>query len=249
MTTLPAAPPTSGVSAEAQENERLLRLIETQDGVIRENARAQADMNRRFEELSQRVTTATTPPGPTDAERDTEFWKNPTRVIRDLISTEMKATSAPINERLARTESEQIVDRAKERLKREYGDVWSTLEPQVDQFLANATSQGVAVNDQVLDVAATAAFGAYHKGLLTQRPPAPTPTPTPERPVVTPPHTRPSVAAIPGREAPTREDLRPLTENEERLRRERKQTHEEFLSWLTVPPDQVITSKIGRPAT
>jgi hypothetical protein len=114
------------------------------------------------------------------------------------------------------------------------------------------------VNDQLLSVAALAATGAYHRGLLgpvlPSPSPAPAPTPPPAAPaaradMATPPHLRPSAPAVPGHERPTSPPLRDLTENEARLARERGMTKEAFLSWIDVPADQVVHSKIGRPAS
>lgn len=241
-TPTPAPPAISGVPAAELENAQ--RLIEMQDGVIRENARLRAETDRRLKEMEVRLTAAEAPPGPTAAERDGEFWKNPTKVIGELIRQEMKTTVDPINARLAAAESGSVYERAKARLRElpQFKEVWQHIEGSIDQFAENARARGVELDDQVMQLAAVNAYGAYQLGMIPGRPAPSNSVPT----VTTPPHLRPSVAAIPGTERSETPPIRELTENEKRLARERNQKPEEFLAWIGERPDQVIHSKIGK---
>lgn len=221
-----------------------------QEAVIRD---ATAELQRTRTEMGE-LRKAAEPPGPTQSERDTEFWKAPTKVITELIQSELTRTVSPLNDRLIRTEAEATADRMEAQLKTEYGDeAWAAMKPAVNQFLTGARSKGVEIDDNVIGVAALNAYGAYHKGLLATKP-TPATTPSPNTPVTTtPPHMRPSVATIPGRveEKPA---LRDLTENEERLRKERERSigkpfpKEEFLAWIDVPASGVIHSQLGKVA-
>lgn len=243
-TPTPAAPAISGVPAAELENAK--KLIDAQDALIRDNARQRTETDRRLREMEERLTKAEAPPGPTAAERDGEFWKNPTKVIGELIRAEMKTTVDPINARLAATESVSVYDRAKTRLREmpQFKDVWQHIEGSIDQFAQNAKDRGIELDDQVMQLAAVNAYGAYQLGMIPGRP-APV-TPTPATIVQTPPHLRPSVAAIPGTERTETPLLRDLTENESRLARERKQSPAEFLAWIGEGAGNVIHSKIGK---
>lgn len=234
------------------------QLIAAQEQVLRDQAQELARLRQSQRTIEGRVQ-AIESPGPTREDLNQEFWKNPVGIVANLIQSELKKTVDPINQYISGQRVESAYDRAKNRLKAEYGELWPTIEPEVDRFVQAASQAGNEVNDQLLNVAALAATGAYHRGLLgggnngtppsSSAPPATPPQPpaSPRIDMTAPPHLRPSAPVIPGHERDQKPETRALTENEARLARERGQTAEQFLAWLEVPPDQVVHSKIGRP--
>lgn len=248
----PQSPPTEGQSVlpPTSEPTREQRLLAAQEQVLRDQSRQIAEMQGRLKKME-------TPPPPPVADLDRKFWESPTTAIQELIQNELKKTVDPINERLNGQASETAFDRAKKRLKEEYRDIWDKIEPSIDQWARDHSAGGGELNDQLIDLAALTASGAYYRGKLGNSPapvavptpvstPSPTPTPAPSGGIVTPPHLRPSAPVIPGHETPEKPQLRDLTENEKRLARERGQTPEQYLAWIDVKPEDVVKSKIGR---
>lgn len=72
-------------------------------------------------------------------------------------------------------------------------------------------------------------------------------SPPPAPPPVTtiPPHMRPTSPAAPIHQQPTT-SVTPLSELEKRVARERGMSEDQYREWLTLPPDKVATSQIGR---
>lgn len=249
----PPAQATSGVPEQELENAR--KLIALQEGVMRDAARRENELTQRLRGMEERVSKIEAP-GPTEEQRNNDFWKNPHRAVAEIVAetvkTEMARTVGPLNERLQKSDAETAYDRAKARIKAmpQFKDVWQHIEGAVDEFARGAAAKGVEVNDALVDTAAINAFGAFQLGLLPNKPGAPNPpapTPPARTTVQDPPHLRPSVAAIPGRETNDKPAIRELTENEKRLAREKNQTPEQFLEWLAVPAQMVIHSTIGKP--
>lgn len=237
------------------------RIIAAQEATLRDQHRQLTELTQRQRSLDERVTRTEKGPEPTEADLNENFWKNPTGVLGGLIERELAKTVAPINERLNKiSQSGQLTeyDRAKLEIKKQYEDIWDQIEPHIDEWARGATAAGTEVNEQLLNLAALTASGAYYRGQLpgmTERPtaapaapPAREPAPPGDRTVATPPHLRPSAPPVPGQDRPAAKEVRALTENEARLARERKQTPEEYLAWLEVPPEQVVHSQVGRKA-
>ena len=249
------APPTT-----TQEPTREQRLLAAQESLLREQQQELARLRQGQRTIESRVATIENPP-PSREDQNQRFWKDPVGVVGELIQGELKKTVDPINQYIAGQRTETAYDRMKARLKGEYGDLWPHIEGEVDRFVQAASGAGNQINDDLLNVAALAATGAYHRGLLggphsgeapNGTPPAPPQAPPQPAPPVsrdmTPPHLRPSAPSVPGHERPQGRQYRDLTENEARLARERGMTKEAFLDWIEVPPDQVVHSKIGRPS-
>lgn len=241
----------SGAGVPEEELRRLRELNAAQEATLRDYHRQNTELTQRLRGLDERVKKVEAPPGPSEDEVNQEFWKNPSGVMSRLIKEEMARTVGPLNERLSQQTQMSEYERTKQRLKAEYSDIWDKIEGSVDEFVRNASAQGVEINDQVMTVAALTASGMYYRGQIPGAPPAAPRASEPkkeeERPttVFTPPHLRPSAPPIPGTE-PAKKELRDLTENEKRLARERGMTTEQYLQWLDVPPEGVIASKIGR---
>jgi len=267
-TSQPATPATEGAAAPQPGASvappvvptgptREQQLIAAQEAVLRDQQQVITRLQQSQRGIEGRVA-AIESPGPSRDDQNQAFWKDPIGLMTNLIQTELKKTVDPINQYISGQRVETAYDRAKGRLKTEYGDLWPTIEPEVDRFITAAAQSGNEVNDQLLNVAALAATGAYHRGLLGPTSPqpsgAPPAPPTPLTPaaridMTAPPHLRPSAPVIPGHEREQKPEARALTENEARLARERGQTPEQFLAWIEVPPDQVVHSKIGRPTS
>lgn len=234
-------------------------MIAAQEAALRDMHRQNAELTQRMREFDGRIKRVEAPPV-SPADMNERFWKDPVGVIHEVITQELKTTVAPLNEFVSRTRSETAYDRMKAGLKEQYKDIWSRIEPSIDEFVRGAAEKGTEVNEQLLNIAALTATGALYRGLLPDSPapaapsaPAPAalaagtpPPPSAGTAVVTPPHLRPSAPAAPGHEAP-RTETRPLTENERRLARARNQTDEEYLAWLDVKPEDVVRSRIGIP--
>lgn len=264
-TSQPGAPATEGASVDtttrqagegvpAEELRRAREIIEAQDQVIREQAQGLARANQQGRELDGRMRRLEEGPPPSREQLDKKFWESPTTVLGEMISSELKKTVGPLNERFQRVAEETELDKYKKNIKAQYGDNWALVEPAIDQFVEAAQGQGVALSEQLVGIAAASAFGTLAlqgKVRIAGQPPEPKPAdPSPrpaERPaaVTTPPHLRPSAPQIPGKESdkPAR---RELTENERRLARERRMTEDQYLDWLETPPEQVIHSRIGK---
>ena len=239
----PAAAAGAGVPQE--ELERLRRLAETQEQVIKDLYRNNTQLEQRQREINSRVEKIENPP-PSQDSVNKEFWSNPVGVMRNLISEEVARTTKPLNEQFALS----AYDRLKAATKSQYADVWDKIEKDVDAFVATAQAQGVQLTPDLVNIAALTQIGVLYKngGLPTGAPAGGQPavnTPPAREPVsFTPPHLPPSAPSIPGRE-PEKPALRALTENEERLRREYGMTHERFLAWMETPPSAVVTMKRG----
>lgn len=249
QTSQPPAPVTNGSGVPQEELDRALRIIEQQEAVLRDQYRINTELTQRFRGVDDRLRKVEAPPGPSAEELNQGFWKDPIGtmkgMITEVVSAELKATVRPLNE----AAQETAYDRMKAKLKVQYPDVWDKISPSVDAFITNATSKGVELNEELIGIAGSAVYGNYVRQELAAGRTIGTPSPDPSRgrpaPVSDPPHLRPSAPQIPGKEEEAPK-LRDLTENEARLARERKQTKEEFLAWLEVPPEGVIYSKIGR---
>lgn len=254
----PAQPGASVTPPTPQEPTREQRLIASQEALLREQQQELARLRQGQREIEGRVRTIENPPPSRESQND-RFWKDPVGVMNELIQSELKRTVEPINSYIAGQRTETAYDRMKAELRTQFSDVWPHIEREIDRFVQATAEAGNEVNPQLLNVAALAATGAYHRGLLSSgaesnggTPPAPPATPPATPPVPAradmsvPPHLRPSAPTPPGHERPQAQERRQLTENEARLARERGMTHEQFLDWLEVPPDKVVHSKIGR---
>lgn len=240
--------PGAGVSAE--ELERLRSLNAAQEATLRDYHRQNTELVQRLRSIDDRVKRVETPE-PSEAEMNQEFWKNPTGVMNRLIKDELNRTVGPLNERLSRESAMSEYDRAKLKLKEQYSDIWDQISPSIDAFINQATSQGVELNEQLMNVAALTASGMLYRGQIPGVSPVkkeePNPTKEEGKPatVFTPPHLRPSAPMIPGAE-PEKKEHRQLSENERRIARERRLTDEQYLAWLDVPPEEVVRSRIGK---
>ena len=255
----PPAPPTNpgaGVPTEVLEQQR--KLIEAQAAVIRESTQSTQRLQQELRELKEQFSRPPAAPAPTAAERDKEFWNNPSAALdkrdQSLIETlkrEMRETVEPLVVNTREVKVTSAVEREKARLRKEYGDdAFKKMEPIVDQFFDKATAAGIEVSPELAEIAGTSSYGVLARsgGLAPAAPAAPassSPPPAGDRKVDSPPYMPPSAPVIPGHES-EKPGRRTLTENEERLRRERKMTVDEYLDWIDVKPEQVVHSVLGK---
>jgi len=252
----PTQPGASVTPPAPTEPTREQKLIAAQEQVLREQQQELTRLRQTQRGIETRVQ-AIESPAPSREDFNRQFWQDPMSIV-DTLKAELAKTVEPINQYISGQRTETQYDRLKIELKSQFSDVWPHIEREVDRFVEAAAGAGNEVNAQLLNVAALAATGAFHRGLLGDNsslspappaPPAPTPPASPAQPradMTTPPHLRPSAPTPPGHEQPQKPPTRELSENEKRLARERSMTPEQFLSWIEVPPDQVVHSKIGR---
>jgi hypothetical protein len=188
------------------------------------------------------------PPRDPQAERQ-EFYNEPMEATRRIVRTELEQTVAPLLEFVKEFKGQGVSDRLKNTVKNDprFSGMWDAdVERAVDDTLSRVKPE--SINEDIVRSAAVQAIGLKAMNLLptsaAPAPPAPTPpapAPAGERRVTSPAHMRPSAPPAPS--APNgKPALRPLTENEERLRREQKISHEDFLFWQNLPASEVTTA-------
>lgn len=222
---------------------RLRRYTGILESTLREN-------NRTIQQMNESGTTtrpAPTPPPTRDpaAERQ-EFFNDPAEITRRTVKAELEETVKPLLDFVKEMKSQGASGRIKEQVKNDprFSGMWDpAVERAVDETLARMKPE--EITEQNVRSATVQAIGLKAMGMLEgSTPPAPRsdPPPTGERPrVTTPAHMRPSAPPAPSGNG-NKPKLRPLTENEERLRRENRQTHEDFLFWLELPAGEVTTA-------
>ena len=230
---------------EEDEVTRLRRYTGILESTLREN-------NRTIQSMNERGTTtppASTPPPARDpvAERQ-EFFNDPAEITRRTVRAELEQTVAPLLEFVKELKGQGMIGRLKEQVKTDprFAPMWdSAVEQAVDATLAKVAPD--QLNEHTVRAATVQAIGLKAMGMLEGSSPPPNsnpnpnPAPTGERRVQTPAHMRPSAPPAPSGNG-NKPKLRALTENEERLRRENKQTHEDFLFWLELPASEVTTA-------
>ena len=217
-------------------------------GILEANLRDQNATIQAMAERGDRAAAPPAPPAPRDVQTErTEFYNDPLEATRRVIRDELKETVAPLLDFVQGLKGQGAKDKFISAVKQDarFSGMWdAAVERAVEETLARVPAD--QINEQVVRSAAVQAIGLKAMGALegAEAPPAPPapPAPSGERRVTTPPHMRPSAPPAPtGRngEAPKR---RPLTENEERLRRENKQTVEDFWFWMELPANEVTTA-------
>jgi hypothetical protein len=233
-----------GLVTEPQDDKR--------DKIIAAQGRVIQDFESRFQQMEQRLEAATRAPGPTTEELDAEFWKNPTSRIR----AEMQSAVKPLEEYVKRSRGETEYERLKNKFRHDpkYGPVIDKAEAYVDSLMQNQEPTEQNLRVILYGIRGAAEFGdidglSFRDDAVAQATSlgiTPKPTPTEPRPVNQniPPHLRPSAPPAPRGQEPVKQH-RELTENERRLAREQGMTEEQYLNWLEVPPENVVTSDIG----
>lgn len=216
--------------------------------------------NRTLQEQLNNVTrgTASGPPVPPPKSQDelrNDFFNDPHGSTRNIIREEMQATIQPLVDvvrglRFEGSPFSNMLNQFKTDPRFQ-----QHITPDVEQVV-NRLMEKAELTPQNMQAAVVQAIGLKASGLMSialgnfdsgSQPPQPQPPapPSPAAHMTTPPHVR-TTGAPPVGPNNGKPPLRPLTENEETLRRHNRQTHEEFLAWLEEPASGVASSKIGK---
>lgn len=190
-------------------------------------ADARADAQRARDELARVTAERNAPPALSDAEASEQFFKNPLKMIQDQIDRSIK----PINDGLQQFQRVSQYDTLKAQMRAD--PRFSELDKIATHFDQLMQNQPLEPN-VMIGVYYTALGIASSRGELNSTAAIPNntpaaPMPTPPAPI-TPPHLRPTAPAVPALPA---QSLRPLTENEEIVRRANRQTHKEYLDGMS----------------
>jgi len=230
---------------EAARNARYIGILED---TLREQNRTISQLNAQVTAKPTREEPAPPPPDPAVARQ--EFYNDPMSATRRIVGDALKETVAPLLDFVNEMKGQGVAGRLKTQLKADprFAPYWDDA---VDRGIDDAVSklQPGQLNEMTMQGIVVQIIGLKTMGLLpgssAPAPRAPNPNPDPNsapRVSTQPAHMRPSSPPAPSA-GNGKKVLRPLTENEERLRRENKMSHEEYLFWLDVPPSQVATAK------
>lgn len=244
----PNPDPSIGHTDDQPQRETELLRLQRYTGVLEENLREQ---NRTIQTQNDLLTR--TPPAPVappvppvdpQAARN-EFYQDPVAVTRRTVREELESTVAPLLDFVKEFKGQGTATRLKDKFRNDpkFQPHWDdAVERSIDDAVSRVAPENL--NDGTMQAIIVQSIGLKTMGLLSPstngnsnpNPPAPT-----SRPVSSQAHMRPTGPPAPSTQ-PGAKRLRALTENEERLRRENKMTHEEYLFWLELPADQVATA-------
>lgn len=237
---------------EIEKQSRYTKLLEA-------TLREQAQTIKRFEASSQTPAPAPAPAPSIEAQRQA-FYENPLEETRKLLKQELAETIAPLASFVREFRGQSETEKLKARFKNNpmfAGSLTPDVEAAVDQIIGALPPD--QVNEQNMQSAIIHAIGLKTMGQLpassngngnTNVSAQPNQNENVNgnqprnQPMVNPPHMRPSAAPTPTNTPKAK--LPPLNENEERLRREQGMTHEEYIKWRDMPPEEVAVSQLGR---
>lgn len=254
----PETPPTSETPAPPPTNQYSPAYIEALEATLREQAQSLKAQNEAIARLNEQATVGTRESNRQyDPENDrVKFLSDPRSIVREEVATlkgDLEQTVKPLLDFVQEFRGQNTATRIKSKVANDprFSSFAKDkhIDAYVDQALASVPA-GTQISEALVTQAYVAAIGAQTAGFIpkesgsTNTPPSPS---NPRPPVTNPPYIPPSSAAPP-RRAAGEDNLRDLTENEERMRRERNMTKKDFLAWLDTPADQVVNTKIGKPA-
>lgn len=244
--TLEQTPPTNTPVAPPTEDPK-----DKQIKIFEDLTRSQ---NARINELEQAMA-ANKPVAPPEEKITAEqFFADPVGIMDSRLERKLRATVEPLIEFVQQMKGSTKIDQFVSQFKSDsrFNSQWDDgLERYVREQAATVNPN--QLNEQTFGLVVLTGLGMKAAGLLpgssVLKQPASTPAnpPMPANREIIPPYLAPSNMPASGDTNRGEKKLRPLNEHEERLRRERKQTHEEFLSWLDVPASQVAISDVGKP--
>lgn len=226
------------------------RLLSVYSQTIQENNRSLNEQGSKLKELEGRITEATQPPKPTDAQQNKEFFDNPAVITRRLIKEEIEAAVAPLKDFVGTFAPRNEYERIKDNLKKDpqFGKIMNAAESHIDEAVRGSLKPGQTPTEQLVKAAALTIYGAAAAGMLpdvdlsaprTDDPPVP--PKKGETPVsYSPPHLRPSAPPPPTRDERNPADTYEFSENELRVMREQGMTKEEFLAGLNMSGRDVV---------
>lgn len=248
ISTLEQTPPTNTPPAPPIEDPK-----DKQIKIFEDLTRSQ---NARITELEQAMA-ANKPVAPPEEKISPEqFFADPYSHVANVVEKKMRDTVAPLIEYVAQLKGSTKIDQFVNQFKSDsrFSSQWDDgLERYVREQAATVNPN--QLNENTFGLVVLTGLGMKAAGLLPgstnrQSVPANNPPANPSMPTnreIIPPYLAPSNMPASSDGNRGEKKLRPLTEHEERLRRERRQTHEEFLSWLDVPASQVAFSDVGKP--
>lgn len=219
----------------------------------------QRDQDAKLAQLTQTVdelVTKKNAPPPTTPEEDAkDFYRDPKKVIREV----MQETVAPLNAFKDTYEGNSTYSRLKTQYKADprFAPYFRRegFEQAIDQLITQSQRNGVTISGEFVESVLTHTAGQIAVGTVqmpdpiadanNQDPNNPTPGDTdPVRQI--PPYLAPSAPPMrrPSNDPPKH---RQLTENEDRVRRERNMSVEDWWTWMEMDSKDVIDSKVGIP--
>lgn len=224
-------------------NAKLLQMYET--GMLEARQRA-----NNLEAQLREIQTQRMPPNePLKSMDNNEFWANSAENIAKIVDQALDKRIKPLTDFVNETKGGNKYAQIKDRLRNDPGfkDKFSDIEGYLDEVMRTTE-----VTEQNVNTAALSIIGAMATGRL--KAPAPVefrkagdPSPLPQNPSTTkndatqmPAHLRPSGPS--SKPVETKKMRRPLTELEERIRREQRMTADEYLDELDNGGPMVIES-------
>lgn len=233
------SPTSTSLQKDQLTDAQKLKIFELQTKTVRDQGARITQIQREFDEFKAKEEEKELP---TQEESAKKFYADPVSVMRE----ELEKAIAPLNAFKDRFESDSEYDRIKRGLKANPNYSKHLSDPQfeavIDELVADGQRLGTKVNEDIVAAAIKHTIGSLVTGDIVFDSVTETKDKKEEDKVI-PPYLQPS--SPPQKSRDKREQLRDLTENEERLRRERGQTKEEYLKWLEVDSNDVIDSKIG----
>lgn len=216
----------------------------------------QRDQDAKLAQLTQvvekLVTEKAAPPEQTPEEAAKEFYRDPKKVIREV----MEETVKPLNEFKDGYQADNAYTRLKAQYKADPRFIpffqRQGFEEMVDRVITQSVQNGVTISNEFVESVLTHTAGQIAVGTVQMPDPIAdaniTPTPTPGVPLVDnrmiPPYLQPSSPPSVHRDAPGPK-RRELTENEDRIRRENKQSLDEWWAWMEMDSKDIVDSRVG----
>ncbi len=219
----------------------------------------QRDQDAKLTQLTsvvEKLVTDKNAPPPTTPEEDAkDFYRDPKRVIREV----MEETVKPLNEFKNTFEGDSAYSRLKTNYKADprFTSYFQRpgFEQMIDQVISQSQKNGVTISNEFVESVLTHTAGQIAVGTVQMPDPIADANrdpnnPTPENPPVDnrmiPPYLQPSAPpSVQHRnEAPKR---RQLNENEDRIRRENGQSLEDWWSFMEMDSKDVVDSRVGIP--
>lgn len=248
-----SASPTQGISTKPptdppteKTNEQLISEdFQRRDSLAQ---RQIADQNRRIAELTANmnklVADRNKKPTQTPDEAAKEFYKNPRKVIQDV----MAETVAPLNAFRESFESDSAYAKLKAQYKTDprFAAYFQRpgFEGVIDSVVEEATKNGADISSMFIESAITHTIGQVAVGSVQFPDPIAEANRQQETPAMIPPYLAPSSPPAAHRTAPKNE-RRALNENEDRIRREQKMSVEEWWQWMDMDSKDVVGSQVG----
>lgn len=242
----PEGPPTK-TPAELQVEEYRRKEAE----YMRRQQEQDAKISQLTNVVSQMVNEKNKKPEQTPEEAAKDFYRDPKKVIREV----MEETVRPLNDFKNTIETDNAYNRLKARYKNDarYASYFRRegFESAIDAIISQSSRSGTQITEQFVESALNHTVGQIAVGSVhmpdpiadaNRQPPAPGDPLVDNRQI--PPYLAPS--SPPSRQAPREgPKRRPLSENEDRIRREGNMSVDDWWAWQDLDSTDVIGSKIG----